>query len=149
LSGLFFIERCATGQCIGNDGVHFFDFDNQMEIHMKTVFLAASLALCMTALPPGMAADEQDAHGDHHKSETTAAASHAGRGKVNSVNLEAGTINLTHDPIKSLKWPKMTMDFKAHDPVLVNHLKPGDQVDFELMKMEGSYHVMKISPSAN
>lgn len=116
---------------------------------MKAAFLAASLALSMTALPPAMAADEQDAHSDHHKPETTAAATHAGRGKVNSVNLEAGTVNLTHDPIKSLKWPGMTMDFKAHDPALLKDLKPGDQVDFELMKMAGGYQITKILPSAN
>ena len=120
-----------------------------MEIHMKTAFLAASLALCMNALPVAMAAEEPAAHADHHKPETTAAATHAGRGKVNSVDMDAGTINLTHDPIKSLKWPKMTMDFKAHDPLLLKDLKPGEQVDFELTKMEGSYHVMKISPSPN
>lgn len=116
---------------------------------MKTAFLAASLALSMAALPPAMAADEQDAHGDHHKPETTTAATHAGRGKVNSVNLEAGTVNLTHDPIKSLKWPGMTMDFKAHDPALLKDLKPGDQVDFDLMKIGGGYQIMKISPSTN
>lgn len=103
----------------------------------------------MTALPLAVAADEQDAHGDHHKPEATVAATHTGRGVVNSVNLEAGTINLTHDPIKSLKWPKMTMDFKAHDPALLKDLKPGDQVDFDLMKMDGGYHVMKILPSTN
>lgn len=114
---------------------------------MQTIFLAASLALAMTALPPAMGADQQDAHGDHHKPEATAAATHAGRGKVNSVDIDAGTINLTHDAIKSLKWPKMTMDFKAHDPALLKDLKPGEQVDFELVKMEGSYHITKISPS--
>jgi Cu/Ag efflux protein CusF len=116
---------------------------------MKTVFLAASLALSMTALPPAMAADEQDAHGDHHKAETTATATHAGHGKVNSVDLKAGTINLSHDAIKSLKWPEMTMDFKVHDPALVKDLKPGVEVNFELTKMEGSYRITKISPSAN
>ena len=126
-----------------------FDFDNHMENHMKTAFLATLLALNIIALPPAMAANEQDAHGDHHKAETTAAATHAGRGKVNSVNLQAGTINLTHDPIKSLKWSGMTMDFKAHDPALLKELKPGDLVDFELMKMDGAYHIVKISPSAN
>jgi len=116
---------------------------------MKTVLLATLFALGMTALPPAMAANEQDAHGDHHKAEAAVAATHAGRGKVNSVNLQAGTINVTHDPIKSLKWPGMTMDFKAHDPALLKELKPGDLVDFELMKMEGAYHIVKISPSAN
>lgn len=116
---------------------------------MKTVFLATFLALSLAALPVAMAADEQDAHADHHKPETAAAAAHSGHGKVNSVNLEAGTINLTHGPIKSLRWPAMTMDFKVHDPALAKDLKPGDQVDFELVKMEGAYHIMKIAPSAN
>jgi Cu/Ag efflux protein CusF len=119
-----------------------------MENQMKTVLLAASLALS-TATFPALAADEQDAHGDHHKLDATVAATHIGRGKVNSVNLEAGTVNLAHDPIKSLKWPKMTMDFKAHDPAMLKDLKAGTQVDFELMKMGGGYHIMKISPSAN
>jgi Cu(I)/Ag(I) efflux system membrane fusion protein len=120
-----------------------------MEIHMKTAFLAASLALSMTALPPAMAADEQDAPGDAHKTTLTAAVAHAGRGKVISVDNLAGTVKLTHDPIKSLKWPKMTMDFKAHDPAMLKDLKPGTHVDFELIKMEGAYHIMKISPSTN
>jgi Cu/Ag efflux protein CusF len=118
-----------------------------MENHMKTVFLAASLALSMTALPPALAADEQDAPGDAQK--TTSTATHAGRGKVISVDIQAGTVKLTHDPIKSLKWPKMTMDFKAHDAAMLKDLKPGAQVDFELTKMGGGYLIMKISPSSN
>jgi len=116
---------------------------------MKAVFLATSLALSLAASLPALAADTQGAHAEQHNSEASAAVTHAGRGKVNSVNLEAGTVNLTHDPIKSLRWPKMTMDFKVRDPGLVKELKPGEEVDFELMKMEGAYHIMKISPSAN
>ena len=125
------------------------DFENHMEIHMKTVFLAAALALSMTALPPALAADDQDAPGDANKTTSTAAATHNGHGKVVSVDNQAGTVKLTHDPIKSLKWPKMTMDFKAHDPAMLKDLKPGTQVDFELMKMGGAYRIMKISPAAN
>ena len=116
---------------------------------MKTVLLAASLALSMTALPPALAAADQDTPGDASKTTSTSPATHNGRGKVNSVNMGNGTINMTHDPIKSLKWPKMTMDFKAHDPALLKDLKPGTQVDFELMKMGGGYLIMKISPSTN
>lgn len=110
---------------------------------MKTIFIAASLALSMTALPSAIAAEDRDGH----KTEATAAATHAGRGKVVSVDEQAGTVKLTHDPIKSLKWPTMTMDFKAHDPAMLKGLKPGTQVDFELMKVGGAYHIMKISRS--
>ena len=115
---------------------------------MKTAFVAVSLALSMTALP-AMAADEHGANGDGHKAEASTEATHAGRGRVISVDIQAGTVKLTHDAIKSLKWPKMTMDFKAHDPAVLKDLKPGAQVDFELMKMGGGYRIMKISPSAN
>ncbi len=116
---------------------------------MKTVLLAASLALSMTALPPALAAQDQEAPGDANKTTSTAPATHNGRGKVVSVDNQAGTVKLTHDPIKSLKWPKMTMDFKAHDPAMLKELKPGTQVDFELMKMGGAYLIMKISPASN
>ncbi|HEV8646804.1 MAG TPA: copper-binding protein [Burkholderiales bacterium] len=109
---------------------------------MRTVFIAASLALSMTVLQPAIAAED-------HETEATVAATHAGHGKVVSVDNQAGTVKLTHDPIKSLKWPKMTMDFKAYDPAMLKDLKPGTQVDFELMKMGGGYHIMKIVPSAN
>ena len=112
---------------------------------MKTVLLAASLALSVVALPPAIAAED----GDGKKTEATAAATHVGHGKVVSVDEQAGKVKLTHEPIKSLKWPKMTMDFKAHDPAVLKDLKPGAQVDFELMKMGGGYRIMKISPSAN
>ncbi len=125
------------------------NFDNQTENHMKTTFLAVSLALSVTALPPAMAADAQDAPGDAQETTSTTAATHNGRGKVVSVDNQAGTVKLTHDPIKSLKWPKMTMDFKARDPAMLKDLKPGTQVDFELVKTGGGYHIMKISPSAN
>ncbi len=108
---------------------------------MKTFLLAVSLALTITALPPAIAEEG-------HPAQTTTAATHAGRGKVISIDEQAGTVKITHDPIKSLKWPKMTMDFKAHDAAMLKGLKPGDQVDFEIMKMGGGYHIMRISPLA-
>ncbi len=115
---------------------------------MKSALLAIPLALSMTVPPPALGADEPDAHGDRHKAEATAVA-HVGHGKVNSIDVEAGTINLTHEPIKSLTWPKMTMDFKVRDPALLKDLNPGEQVDFDLTKAGGGYQITKISPSTN
>ena len=105
---------------------------------MNKFLLAASLAFSIVATSPSLAEDGQDAG---------VATIHAGRGKVIAMDKQAGTVKLTHDPIKSLKWPKMTMDFKAHDAALLKDIKPGDQVDFEIMKMDGAYHIMKILPS--
>lgn len=41
------------------------------------------------------------------------------------------------------------MDFKAHDPALLKDLKPGELVDFELTKIDGTYQIIKVSPADN
>jgi Cu/Ag efflux protein CusF len=125
-----------------------FTLTTKMESDMKTIFLAVSVALSMSVFPT-LAADEHATHGDGDKAQASTKAIHAGHGKVISVDEHAGTVKLSHDPIKSLNWPKMTMDFKAHDPAMLKDLKPGTQVDFELMKKGNNYHVTKISPTAN
>lgn len=112
---------------------------------MKTTLLAVSIALCMSNMTPVIAAEPPASAA--HTAQTTTAATHTGRGKIVSVDSATGTVKITHDPIASLKWPKMTMDFKAHDAALLTDLKPGMKVDFELMKMDGAYHIMKITPT--
>lgn len=55
-----------------------------------------------------------------------------GTGKVNSVDPTKGTINLTHDPIKALGWPKMKMEFPVDKSVDLSGFKGGDAVSFTL-----------------
>jgi plastocyanin len=55
-----------------------------------------------------------------------------GTGTVNSVDAAARTINITHDPIKALGWPKMKMQFNADAGVDLNTVKPGDSIKFTL-----------------
>lgn len=115
-----------------------------MKATITAVFFIASLT---GGAAQAVAANEHDSH--HAVSQAASAETHAARGKVVSVDEQAGKVKLTHEPIRSLKWPKMTMDFKTHDPTILKSLKPGDQIDFEIMKMEGGYRIVKISPSAN
>ena len=114
---------------------------------MKTVFITAFLVTAVSAGTSGaLAADEHDAH--HSGVQVAQASTHAGHGTVNTVDAAGGKANITHDPIKSLKWPKMTMDFSADDPALLKDLKPGMEVDFELAKKEGGYRIVKIAPAS-
>jgi len=46
------------------------------------------------------------------------------------VDATAGTVTIAHGPVDALKWPAMTMTFKAGS-VDIAGLKSGDQVDFE------------------
>ena len=61
-------------------------------------------------------------------------ASHQGVGKVVSVDRAKLRIKLAHEPIKSLGWSAMLMDFSVAKASLLDGLKEGDAVQFELGK---------------
>ncbi|MDE2311003.1 MAG: copper-binding protein, partial [Betaproteobacteria bacterium] len=59
---------------------------------------------------------------------------HQGTGKVVSVDRAKLRIKLAHEPIKSLGWSAMMMDFSVAKASLLDGLKAGDAVRFELGK---------------
>ncbi len=71
-----------------------------------------------------------------------------GRGKVVSIDVQAGRVTLAHDPIPALNWPAMTMGFKLRDAKTLGALKAGEPVSFELNPRpeEGEYVVEHIAP---
>lgn len=77
----------------------------------------------------------------------TATQAHQGRGKVNKVDADSGKTNITHEAIKSLKWPKMTMDFTVQNKSALAGIKPGMQVEFELVKFGSGYRITNIVPA--
>lgn len=72
-----------------------------------------------------------EAHAAMGKGADTAATTPAkGVGVVKSIDSAAGKVTLDHEPIAELKWPAMTMAFKA-SPELLAAVKAGDRVEFE------------------
>jgi Cu(I)/Ag(I) efflux system membrane fusion protein len=71
---------------------------------------------------------------------------HKAEGRVDSIDLQAGTVSLNHGPVASLKWPAMTMEFKAANAALLAGLKPGQAVSFEFVERQpGEYVVTAIT----
>jgi len=68
-----------------------------------------------------------------------------GTGVITSLMIDHGMISMQHDPIESLGWPEMTMDFTTMDGVSLEGLAVGDAVEFELMEMKDSYLISAIS----
>ena len=78
-------------------------------------------------------------------SPTPATVGHKAEGSVDSIDLQAGTVSLNHGPVASLKWPAMTMEFKAANAALLAGLKPGQKVSFEFVERQpGEYVVTAI-----
>ncbi len=72
---------------------------------------------------------------------------HRGTGKVLSVDPRSGYVELDHDPIVSLQWPRMSMGFQAEDKSQLGSIKAGDRVEFELLPKpdkDGNYFIRKI-----
>ena len=65
----------------------------------------------------------------------------AGVGVVNTIDLQAKKVNITHQPIKVIGWPKMKMNFALHNKDVVHKVQQGDFVQFQ-MKKEGNNYVI-------
>ena len=73
------------------------------------------------------------------------AVSHHAVGTLDSIDAKAGTVMVTHEPVASLNWPKMTMEFVPANPSLVGSLKPGSPIHFEFVERKpGEWVITKI-----
>jgi len=70
--------------------------------------------------------------------------SHHAMGTLDSIEPN-GTVMVTHDPVPSLNWPKMTMEFVPANPALVEKVKPGAPIHFEFVERKpGEWVITKI-----
>ncbi len=101
--------------------------------------LAATLALAAPAFAQGADAMKPMKGMDQSSMTTLRAA-----GVVKAVDAAAGTITIQHGPIAALKWPAMTMTFKAAPPSLLRGIAVGQSVKFELIQMGGATQLTAI-----
>jgi Cu(I)/Ag(I) efflux system membrane fusion protein len=76
-----------------------------------------------------------------------AEASYKGRGRITALEPREGRVELDHEPIPSMQWPKMRMGFLVEDKAQLTRLREGDAVEFELRgkpNPDGDYVITKI-----
>ena len=74
---------------------------------------------------------------------------HKGHGTIIAVDAAKGRVEIDHEPIPSLKWPRMTMEFVVGDRAALARLRKGDAIDFETRgeaDKEGDHRIEKITP---
>jgi Cu(I)/Ag(I) efflux system protein CusF len=69
---------------------------------------------------------------------------HQATGVVKSVDLAKSSVILAHDPVKSLKWPAMTMPFTVKDKALLDKLQPGRKIEFEFVQQGKNYVITSV-----
>lgn len=131
---------------------------------LKTLLTTTTLAIAALSLPAGAyAADGKMDHTgmDHQKMDSGkmdhGAMSHeakpgvteaSGVGVVNAVDATKKQVNLTHEPMPELGWPKMTMDLPVTGGVDLGAVKSGDKVTFRLkLGRDKVYRIMEMQPA--
>ncbi|MEW6688018.1 MAG: efflux RND transporter periplasmic adaptor subunit [Pseudomonadota bacterium] len=80
---------------------------------------------------------------------SAAAATHRGTGRITDLHIAKGRVELEHEAIASLKWPKMTMEFAVEDAGALGRFKRGDEVEFEVRgepSKDGDYVLQRLAP---
>lgn len=68
-----------------------------------------------------------------------------GSGIIHKVDVSNKKINLTHDPIPELKWPKMTMDLEVADNVDLGNIPLNQAIKFHIqLGQDKIYRVTEI-----
>jgi Cu(I)/Ag(I) efflux system protein CusF len=66
------------------------------------------------------------------------------KGMVIAIQLENGTVKIQHGEIKKLDMSAMTMTYKVANPALLQGLRVGDHVGFDVQEQNGDYVVTAI-----
>jgi Cu(I)/Ag(I) efflux system membrane fusion protein len=79
----------------------------------------------------------------------TAGVGHTAVGVLDEFDAKTGTMTITHEPVASLKWPTMTMEFVPANDAIARAVKPGTAISFEFVERKpGEWVVTKIEPAA-
>jgi Cu/Ag efflux protein CusF len=122
------VEGSATTGATPSNQIKIRSFTRPIIERTSLMKFIQTLILTLALATSGLAAAEESAA---HK--TTAV--------VKSVDKANGKVKLAHEPVKSLNWPAMTMNFSVKDPSLFDKLTPGKKVEIEFVQ-QGSTSVV-------
>ena len=98
------------------------------------------------AAAPAPAAPSAAAGSESREGTKPASTDHRGEGKLDAIDLKAGTVTITHGPVATLKWPGMTMDFTLANSGLIGNLKPGASIEFTFVERKpGEWVIVKLA----
>jgi Cu(I)/Ag(I) efflux system protein CusF len=69
---------------------------------------------------------------------------HQMKAVVKAVDATNGKVTLAHEPVKSLNWPAMTMNFSVKDKALFDNLAVGKKVEVEFVQQGSDYVVTRV-----
>jgi len=65
-------------------------------------------------------------------------------GEVRKVDKAVGMVTIKHGLIPKLNMSAMTMAYRVKDKAMLDHLKPGDKIKFDVEGVGGAFTVMHL-----
>ncbi len=65
-------------------------------------------------------------------------------GEIRKVDKDLGKLTIKHGPISNLDMPPMTMIFKVGNPTMLDQVKVGDKVRFDVERANGAMTVVRM-----
>jgi len=121
---------------------------------MKNTLKLSAIALALLGTSAAYANDHTVHVGGHEhnhgakEAKASAASAEMADGEIRKINKNTGKITVKHGEIKSVEMPPMTMVFGVSDKAMLEGLKEGDKVKFDV-KQEGSNYTVTEIKKAN
>jgi len=114
-----------------------------MDIIVRTAILSTLLgfAAVATAAPPAVRSE------DNALLHIAQASIPMTAGEIRKVDKDARKLTIKHEAIKNVDMPAMTMAFQVKDPSMLDRVKVGDKVMFNVEQVGGAMVVTKIEPA--
>lgn len=121
-------------------------------MNTKLIITATAILTTMSLSVPTIAEEGATKHDHGHEMHKMQQAHIEAQATLNTIDLEARTVNVSHEPIPSLGWPAMTMNMATADTLDLEAFESGASVTIHLAKADdGIYTVVMIvaNPGAN
>lgn len=107
----------------------------------SSILIAVSIFGAALAFQAGA----DDSHHATNEAKPAAAASAAWtKGEVRNVDKAHGKLTIKHGAMPKFDMPPMTMAYRVKDKAMLDHLKPGDQIRFDVDGVGGEFTVLRL-----
>jgi len=111
---------------------------------MKNTATLPFLALLLSSHLPAYAVGMDMSNMDMASSAHAQTAENEAVGIVDEINAAKGTVTISHEAIKSLGWPAMTMDFTVKDKKMLGKIAKGKKIHFTFVQQRGDYLITNV-----
>jgi Cu/Ag efflux protein CusF len=115
----------------------------ERDMTRNSILTAVSIIGAGLAFQAG--ADDSHQHHATNEAKPAAAANTAlTEGEVRKIDKAAGTVTIKHGPMPKFDMPAMTMAYRVKDKTMLNNLKPGDKIKFDVDDVGGEFTVLRL-----